>query len=943
MASRRRNLAGGRSPSYTWGLNERQTKQLEALRKVKALLQDKSTEKELKRVPVQQFLMECGQELFRGRPLVPCDPLVAGDCPPQELIVDQPYAQTYTVKKIQGQRRVLQCIPPDLVGTGEAAADQALYQRFLRALASIESEGDKYEQLAQWKFGATGDSVPCRSVRTRGECLSLPLSADDDARRCKFEPFVRKNNDPTGTQGFVPFENAGYGDVKLTDFKKTQRESTSENPFNNPRSVDVGTCEPATYTMAHELNKKAKKQRAIDQELALIDKELKRTKYEVVAATDDREALSPNMQRLYDQFAALRRRQTILQVRKTKMDIDIEKQFTDYQKSAANAKIAHELDRLCADRTGSESFISDCQVDAQDFCSVVDPKEGILKQAYDDNNQTTMGSKKCLSTIGEGQTWEWSGKKNAKIVMRDGTTHYGGWRDMNVNDYWNWAWDRLGDAAGKDYRSKDTQKRTQRLNTSLQDLQKQILTLGVRITAANKRDSEKTRLTKERETKLTAYKALVRKAAADSPMIREMIANEIGALNHSDAGIGESAGLLANAAREAGIDMTYYKILPILKMVRALLVKDDGSFTNYGSVHLKDKDVVLMNLRDLRVANIERYGAEQQKCAIIGSPKMVDNDNSVTVKVVATSDPIQNARSAKNLDADFEPSKLYLNQRISKTSDVKKELLAKSKEDNEAKKARIAKIEDKVISAEALVELNKYLDLSENAMDADTAFKQLRKGLLFMQKYDSTAKVSEQFSAEIFAGFRKTLHGILVTAPEIFFDGLNKNQKVTKDSTLRPTTNPSVLRVRDTPATALQEASVREEAEETKMEEYYGEYGYGYGGGASLQSTEVPHHRLAGGGDDLVSLLSTEVPGRPPRIPGIDVEVVGPLAGGGAGGPYAASYRSGAESDLDVDAEMARMYGDGGGGGSEELFDGSSVGELPLTELGSEVYDAATR
>ena len=100
----------GRAINPNWGLNGKQIHQLKALRRVKDVLKSGKTTAELKRIPVERFLTDCGKELFGGRPLVACDLLSPGDCPSQEAIAEQPYAQTYTVKKLKGQRKVLQCI-----------------------------------------------------------------------------------------------------------------------------------------------------------------------------------------------------------------------------------------------------------------------------------------------------------------------------------------------------------------------------------------------------------------------------------------------------------------------------------------------------------------------------------------------------------------------------------------------------------------------------------------------------------------------------------------------------------------------------------------------------------------------------------------------------------------------------------------------------------------
>ena len=563
----------GRAINPNWGLNDKQIHQLKALRRVKDVLKSGKTTAELKRIPVERFLTDCGKELFGGRPLVACDPLSPGDCPSQEAIAEQPYAQTYTVKKLKGQRKVLQCIPPDLVGTGTAEQDQALYRRFLRALALIEHEGDKYEQLAAWKFGAGGDGVTCKKLQTRGQCLAVPLSRTDQARRCKFEPYAR---DPV----------TGISTAAKPD------ENDPDGPVKNPRSTDAGECTPASYTQAITINRNAKRVLYIDSQIKGLAAKIQSTAFDPVRGQTSAN-VAPKYKDLMVSLNAHKRKLALLRLERTHLDMSINKEFNSYKENATKQRLQSTVDSICRSRTDPSSTQDMCD-NKDGLCQVIDPMEGPLADVDD---STTMGDSMCLSADGKGTTWDWGGKDNPKVIMRDGTVGYRGKHVRNnLQDYWSYAREKLGHFVGTSD-SKETQETIDRLNETIEDMTNKILVLGVQIKAAKaKGNTEQAEaLTKERGTYVKRYTVLA-KRASKSPVLKDQLTNYLSNMTFSDK-TKESSEAILKAAAEGGIPVSSLVLTQLHAICKKGLENADGTLKENTNVVVNQ--ILLIKLKDL--------------------------------------------------------------------------------------------------------------------------------------------------------------------------------------------------------------------------------------------------------------------------------------------------------------------------------------------------------
>ena len=561
-------------------------------------------------------------------------------------------------------------------------------------------------------------------------------------------------------------------------------------------------------------------------------------------------------------------------VARARLDIDINREFSQYQTADAERRTAKALDQVCRARVlGSDSSQRDCHPTDDELCSVVDPKTGKVDQVDKD---TPMGDSLCLSVQGEGQTWEWGGKDAGKIIMRDGNHHYAGVGRADLGDYWSWARDRLG------FSDKQTQDTVSRMSQTLGDLRNEILVLSIRAGNAGDGTAEEDRLKRDLAAKSKQYTAILKQAATQTPMVKSQIANELANLRNASFANGETdyAAELIKAAQAAGVNTESVVLRQVRRLAMAALCDPETRRLRKRPDPSEDDGVILeANLEDLSSADFNPTifnipyatklkvvykgagsGTKKIKVTPLGIPGMQDTEMQIDY------DKCFFAYASPPKFDEFKDGKVPVTGAI---KDIRSGLDGLI---NKMKKMELIKSDEEVLAGALVVMTD---------ANGDTAY---------------------------YTPYLEELNTIFSDVSKW------KGGKIEKGATLADNVMKDVYR-----------------------EEFYGNATPPQLAPdvVSLLSTEVPGQppRLpeppraaqppleagaAAGADDVVSLLSTEVPGQPPRIPGVRTSLAGDEA-----------------SEFNVDDYYAQMYG------QEELFDGASVSELPLTEIGTDVLRAA--
>ena len=261
------------------------------------------------------------------------------------------------------------------------------------------------------EISKNGDPINCADVDTRGSCEAMPVSREDNNRKCNFVPF--KYNPKTKV-----FSKEGDGQIMTT-----------------PSIAEPGTCSDTVQTTANRLKVMKARIKKLKNDIVALETRLASKEFENVANFESALGVADSDKTLYKTYKSLKLKKMFMSIEHTKLIKDVESLHADFRKQRIKRRAAIKLDSYCtANKLDKHSKVSDCM--SNTICEAIDQRTGKITSS-DNAADLIMGDSMCLSKVGENVTWSItnSGDNSHKLELRNVDTY--------EDEYFDWAWKSL--------------------------------------------------------------------------------------------------------------------------------------------------------------------------------------------------------------------------------------------------------------------------------------------------------------------------------------------------------------------------------------------------------------------------------------------------------------------------------------------------------------------